>query len=222
MGENPATVFPVGCTSLDVIAALDLTDLRGVTASQDTGGVGPHVDLSKPYLVVIQHPVTTEYESNLAHVQETIEAVETLRMPTVWVWPNMDAGSDGISKGLRVYRETRRPERVHFFKSLIIEHYAPLLRNAACILGNSSSGIRESAFLGTPCVNIGSRQAGRERARNVIDVGYDQREIAEAVRRQLAHGRYEPDHVYGDGKAGAKVVEVLRTFRFNLQKQIAY
>jgi UDP-hydrolysing UDP-N-acetyl-D-glucosamine 2-epimerase len=222
MGEDPATVFPVGCTSLDVIAALDLADLRGVTASQDTGGVGARVDLSQPYLVVIQHPVTTEYDRNLAHVQETIEAVEALQMPTVWVWPNMDAGSDGISKGLRVYRETRHPERVHFFKSLTIEHYAPLLRNASCILGNSSSGIRESAFLGTPCVNIGSRQAGRERARNVMDVGYDRREIAEAVRRQLAHGRYEPDHVYGDGQAGAKVVEVLRTFQFNLQKQIAY
>jgi UDP-hydrolysing UDP-N-acetyl-D-glucosamine 2-epimerase len=222
MGEDPATVFPVGCTSLDVIAALDLGDLQGVTASQETGGVGARVDLSKPYLVVIQHPVTTEYESNLAHVQETIEAVEALAMPTVWVWPNMDAGSDGISKGLRVYRETRRPERVHFFKSLTIEHYAPLLRNASCILGNSSSGIRESAFLGTPCVNIGSRQAGRERAHNVVDVGYDRQEIAAAVRRQLAHGRFPADHVYGDGKAGGRIVEILRTFRFNLQKQIAY
>jgi UDP-hydrolysing UDP-N-acetyl-D-glucosamine 2-epimerase len=222
MGEDPATVFPVGCTSLDVIAALDLGDLQGVTASQETGGVGARVDLSKPYLVVIQHPVTTEYESNLAHVQETIEAVEALAMPTVWVWPNMDAGSDGISKGLRVYRETRRPERVHFFKSLTIEHYAPLLRNASCILGNSSSGIRESAFLGTPCVNIGSRQAGRERAHNVVDVGYDRQEIAAAVRRQLAHGRFPADHVYGDGKAGGRIVEVLRTFQFNLQKQIAY
>jgi UDP-N-acetylglucosamine 2-epimerase len=111
---------------------------------------------------------------------------------------------------------------VHFFKSLTIEHYAPLLRNASCILGNSSSGIRESAFLGTPCVNIGSRQAGRERARNVVDVGYDRREIAAAVRGQLAHGRFPADHVYGDGKAGGRIVEVLRTFRFNLQKQIAY
>jgi UDP-hydrolysing UDP-N-acetyl-D-glucosamine 2-epimerase len=222
MGEDPATVFPVGCSSLDVIAELDLEDLGPVTASQETRGVGARVDLSRPYLVVIQHPVTTEYDLNLAHVQETIEAVESLGMPTVWVWPNMDAGSDGISKGLRVYRETRHPQRVHFFKSLTIEHYAPLLRNAACILGNSSSGIRESAFLGTPSVNIGSRQTGRERGRNVADVPYDRHEIAAAVHRQLAHGRYEPDHVYGDGKAGERIVDVLRSFRFNLQKRIVY
>jgi UDP-hydrolysing UDP-N-acetyl-D-glucosamine 2-epimerase len=223
MGEDPATIFPVGGTSMDVIGQLDLADLEPVRRYQREYGIGPLIDLVPGrYLVLTQHPVTTEYEANLEHVRETIEALETLRMPTVWILPNMDAGSDGINKGIRQFRENRRPDYIHFFKSLPIEQYAPLMHNAACIAGNSSSGIRESAFLGTPSVNIGSRQHGRERGRNVVDVGYDRHEIVAAIRRQVAHGRYEPDHLYGDGRAAEKIVEVLRSQRFQVQKTIAY
>ena len=93
---------------------------------------------------------------------------------------------------------------------------------AVCIVGNSSSGIRESAFLGVPCVNIGSRQAGRERGRNVVDVGYDRERIEAEICRQVERGPYEPNHLYGDGKSGSKIVEVLKDFEFSLQKRIAY
>ncbi len=223
MGEDPATIFPVGGTSMDAIRELDLDDLEPVRKYQRDHGMGPLIDLIPgQYLVLIQHPVTTEYEANLVHVLETIDALEALGMPTAWILPNMDAGSDGINKAIRQFRESRQPKYIHFFKSLPIECYAPLLKNAACLLGNSSSGIRESAFLGTPSVNIGSRQNGRERGRNVVDVGYDHREIAEAVRHQLQHGPYEPDHVYGDGHAAEKIVAILCSFEFNVQKTIAY
>ncbi len=178
--------------------------------------------MPKNYLVLIQHPVTTEYTENNDNVNQTIAALEELRTPTVWVMPNMDAGSDGINKGIRRFRESVHPEYIHFFKSLPIELYAPLLKNASCILGNSSSGIRESAFLGTPSVNIGSRQYGRERGRNVVDVGYDKDEIVRAVREQITHGRYEPDYLYGDGFASEKIVEVLRKHQVNIQKTNAY
>ena len=143
-------------------------------------------------------------------------------MPTVWIMPNMDAGSDGINKGIRQFREAHQPEYIHFFKSLPIELFAPLLANAVAILGNSSSGIRESAFLGTPAVNIGTRQRGRDRGRNVIDVGHSAAEMVRAVRSQQAHGRFEPDHLYGDGHAAEKIIEVLRTAEFKVQKTIAY
>ena len=96
------------------------------------------------------------------------------------------------------------------------------LSNSACIVGNSSSGIRESAFLGVPSVNIGSRQAGRERAANVIDVGYDREQIKHSVLQQLDHGPYEPDFLYGNGRAGIQIVEVLSNFQFNIQKRITY
>jgi UDP-hydrolysing UDP-N-acetyl-D-glucosamine 2-epimerase len=223
MGEHPSTIFPVGGTSMDVIRELDLSDLDPVRQYQRDYGMGPLIDLVPgDYLVVIQHPVTTEYEGNLEHVRETIAALEELRRPTVWIMPNMDAGSDGINKGIRQFREHSHPDYIHFFKSLPIELFAPLMKSAACMLGNSSSGIRESAFLGTPSVNIGSRQHGRERGHNVIDVDYERSQIVAAVRRQIAHGRYELDHVYGDGHAAAKIVDVLRRHSFSIQKTITY
>jgi UDP-hydrolysing UDP-N-acetyl-D-glucosamine 2-epimerase len=223
MGEDPATIFAVGGTSMDAIRELDLDDLEPVRIYQREYGMGPLIDLAPDkYLVLIQHPVTTEYEENMIHIRETIDALEALSMPTVWILPNMDAGSDGINKAIRQFRESRQPKYIHFFKSLPIECYAPLLKNAACLLGNSSSGIRESAFLGTPSVNIGSRQHGRERGHNVIDVGYDHQEIVVAVKQQLQHGLYAPDHIYGDGYAAQKIVEILRSIKFKVQKTITY
>lgn len=223
MGEDPATIFAVGGTSMDAIRELDLNDLDPVRNYQRNYGMGPLIDLvPQQYLVLIQHPVTTEYEENMIHIRETIAALEALNMPTVWILPNMDAGSDGINKAIRQFRESRQPDYIHFFKSLPIECYAPLLKNAACLLGNSSSGIRESAFLGTPSVNIGSRQHGRERGHNVLDVDYDHEEIARAIRMQIAHGPYAPDHVYGDGYAAEKIVEILAEQQFTVQKTITY
>ena len=223
MGEDPASVHAVGSTSMDVIRQLDLEDLDPVRHYQADYGMGPMIELSpQKYLTVIQHPVTTEYQDNLTHVRETISALEELRMPTVWILPNMDAGSDGINKGIRQFREAKRPDYIHFFKSLPIELYAPLLANAAVMLGNSSSGIREAAFLGTPTVNVGSRQHGRERGRNVLDVGYTASEIVAGVRRQLSSGPCGPDHLYGDGHAAEKIVRVLETADIQIQKTITY
>lgn len=222
MGEDPDTIFSVGATSLDVIKELDLSNLADLMDLQNTAGVGVVVDLTQSYLVVIQHPVTTEYEKNLSNLNQTIRAIASLSMQTIWIWPNMDAGSDGISKGIRVFRETENPNYIHFFKSLPIEHFGPLLKNAACIVGNSSSGIRESAFLGVPSVNIGSRQFGRERGLNVKDVGYDANEIQNAILQQLEHGPYRPDFTYGDGDSGARIAEILTNFNFNIQKKMTY
>lgn len=223
MGEAPETIFPVGGTSMDAIRELDLDNLEPVRKYQRDYGMGPMIDLVPgKYLVLIQHPVTTEYEENLAHIEQTIQSLEILDLPTVWILPNMDAGSDGINKAIRKFRENNQPQNIHFFKSLPIEYYGPLLKNAACILGNSSSGIRESAFLGTPSVNIGSRQHGRQRGHNVVDVDYVANDIVAAVRRQVSHGRYPADHVYGDGFASQKIVQVLSSCQFQIQKTIAY
>jgi len=89
-------------------------------------------------------------------------------------------------------------------------------------VGNSSASIREGAFVGTPAVNIGSRQDGRERAPNVVDVGHDRKSIADAIRRQVEHGPYAPAHLYGDGQAGARIAEVLARTTLSVQKRIQY
>ena len=223
LGEDEATVFKVGASSLDELMSLNLDDLGPVISYQKDYGVGPIIDLEpQGFITVIQHPVTTEYDSNLRNIEETIAAVSLLNLPTVWVMPNMDAGADGANKAIRRFRDSEASCKTHFFKSLPIELFGPTLKNSICIIGNSSSGIRESAFLGTPCVNIGTRQTGRERGHNVIDVDYDRHQIVTAVKRHLECGRYEPDFIYGDGQASLKMLHALKKSEIRLQKKITY
>ena len=97
-----------------------------------------------------------------------------------------------------------------------------LLNNAACMIGNSSSGLREAAFLGTPSVNIGSRQRGRDRARNVIDVPHDADDIYRAIERQIANGRYQRSLMFGDGSSGGRIADILATAPLRLEKTLSY
>src|SRR5919108_4391542 len=147
----------------------------------------------------MQQPVTPECEVGRQQVIETPHAVNATGLPTLWFWPNVDAGTDGTSNGIRAFRELERPTRFHFFKNMSPEDFLRLLYNSRCLVGNSSVGIRECAFLGVPVVNIGSRQAGRDRGRNVIDVGYSRQEIAAAIGRHFSNGRCPRDPLYGDG-----------------------
>lgn len=217
MGEDPESVFWVGCPSLDLIPQTDLS-LNGLFDRYT--GVGAPLDPSRPYLVVVQHPVTTEYGQAWEQVWETLRAIARLKMQTVWLWPNVDAGSDDISKGLRVFREQHNPDYIHFYRNFAPEDYLKLINNCACIVGNSSSAIREGAFLGVPAVNVGTRQQGRERGPNVMDVGYDEEEIFRAIKRQIDHGKYAPDHTYGDGRAGERIARILAQYEPAVQKRL--
>lgn len=220
MGENPASVFVTGTPSLDLLAELDLGDLSVLEHAQTERGLGEPLDFRREYVVVSQHPVITEYGDGVEQLEETARAVETLGLPAVWLWPNMDAGSEQIRVAVQRFCEIRRG--MQHFRGLRFEAYAVLLRNSRCLVGNSSSGIRECAFLGVPVVNVGTRQEGRARAANVVDVPYDRAAILAGIHRQLAHGPYAPDHLYGDGRAGERIAEVLATYGFRCQKRIAY
>jgi UDP-hydrolysing UDP-N-acetyl-D-glucosamine 2-epimerase len=221
MGERPETVFQVGDPAIDIVANTS-TELDKDNIFSKYGGVGPKINLSEPYLLVVQHSVTTEYSDALRQINETLGAVRELKIPTIMLWPNPDAGSDGISKGIRVFREKYNPDFMHFFINLPVEEYIRLLCNCACAVGNSSSFIREGSFLGVPAVNIGTRQKGRERGKNVIDVDYNKDEIKQAILKQIEHGKYEPEYIYGDGKAGKRIANILATCEVNIQKQLAY
>jgi len=94
--------------------------------------------------------------------------------------------------------------------------------HSRCVVGNSSVAIRECSFLGVPAVNIGTRQAGRDRAPNVIDVGYDRREIAKAVQAHLANSRPASSTLYGDGKSGQRVADLLATVPLSIEKRLTY
>jgi UDP-hydrolysing UDP-N-acetyl-D-glucosamine 2-epimerase len=222
MGEDANTVFVTGCPSID-LAAVTLND-PGLNFDpiEKYGGVGETVDLSNGYLVVIQHPVTTEYELARKHAFETLHAVASLDLPALWFWPNVDAGSDGTSNAMRTFREREQPANMHFFKNMMPADFLRLIYNCSCMVGNSSVGLRESSFLGVPVVNIGSRQRGRERGRNVIDVGYDRGEVMEAIENQIHNGRYPQDRLYGDGRAGERIAEHLAEVPLSIEKRLMY
>lgn len=223
MGERADRVFNTGCPSIDVARrALENPEVDFDALFERFGGVGERPDISGGYVVVLQHPVTTEYEASRRHVEETLHAIAEGGIAALWFWPNVDAGSDGTSKGIRAFRESRSLPQVHFFKNLPPEDFIRVLNRSRCIVGNSSVGIRECSYLGVPAVNIGSRQSGRDRGRNVIDVPYDRKAISQAIERWMSNGRSPSDPLYGDGRSGARIAALLASAPLEIEKRLAY
>jgi UDP-hydrolysing UDP-N-acetyl-D-glucosamine 2-epimerase len=220
MGEDPANVFAVGCPSIDVVAQTDLGIRRDTLAP--FGGVGSPIDPEQPFILVVQHPVTTEYGQGIAQVNETLDAVASMGTQALVFWPNVDAGSEDVAKGIREFREQGRANGFHFFRNLPPETFVKLMAHCACMVGNSSAALREGAFLGTPAVSVGTRQSGRECGANVVWTGNDSPGIADAMRDQIEHGPYERDGLFGDGTAGPRIAEVLSTARPAIQKRLSY
>jgi UDP-hydrolysing UDP-N-acetyl-D-glucosamine 2-epimerase len=221
LGESLESIHLVGCPRIDLVKNI----IDSSTESLDNiflEGVGNIIDMSKPFILVSQHPVTTEYGEGEKQITQTLTAIKELGLPAIVLWPNSDAGSEDISRGIRKWRERKLDDKMYFFKNLPISTYILLMKHTACLVGNSSSGIREGAFIGTPVVNIGSRQTSRERGGNVIDVGHDKNEIKNAILKQLKFGKYESDPIYGNGDAGIKIADVLSKCKWSLQKQITY
>jgi UDP-hydrolysing UDP-N-acetyl-D-glucosamine 2-epimerase len=221
MGEDPESVHVVGCPRMDLVAEVLARPGDGLSELFELG-VGGRFSLDERFLIVSQHPVTTEYGDGKRQITETLAAVQELDVPAIVLWPNADAGSEHIAAGIRAWREHNDDSRLHFFKNLPTADYVRLMAKTACLVGNSSSAIREGAFIGTPAVNIGPRQEGRQRGSNVVDVGYDRDETAAAVRAQLERGPYEPEPIYGDGHAGERIAEILATRPLSIHKRISY
>jgi len=218
MGEDPAWVFNTGCPSIDLVARTDLGLRREVL--EQFGGTGESVDPEQPFLLVMQHPVTTEYGQGFEQINQTLEAVAELGMQTLVFWPNVDAGSEDVAKGIRIFRELGQAHGFGFFRNLPPEMFAKLMAHCSCMVGNSSAALREGSFLGTPAVTVGSRQQGREHAPNLVHADHDRAEIADAIRDQIAHGPYERSHLFGDGTAGKQIADKLAELRPRVQKRL--
>jgi UDP-hydrolysing UDP-N-acetyl-D-glucosamine 2-epimerase len=221
MGEVPATVFNYGCPSIDVIANADKKINNDLMARY--GGVGSGIDWSKPYILMMQHPVTTSYGDGFFQVNETLQAL--LKFPSlqkVVLWPNSDAGSDDVSKGIRVFRENNMGENFHFYKNFSAEDFIRVMANAECCIGNSSSFLREGAYLGAPAVLVGDRQNKREHGDNVVFSDYERFEIESKLNNQIAHGSYEPSLIFGVGDSGIKICEEIKDLKTNGLKEITY
>ncbi|OAB75737.1 UDP-N-acetylglucosamine 2-epimerase [Cochleicola gelatinilyticus] len=222
MGEDEAYVFNTGCPSIDIAATVLEDSKLDFDPLKKYGGVGEQVSFKEGYIVVMQHPVTTEYDQAKKDVLKTLKAVDKLNIPTFWFWPNVDAGADGTSNGIRSYRENNSPKNIHFFKNMEPHDFLKLLVNSDCLVGNSSVGIRECSFLGVPVVNIGTRQNRRLRGENVIDVAYEEEAITEAIKSQLEAPRNIKSSIYGNGDSGKKIAEILASVELRFHKTITY
>ena len=223
MGENPKKVHLVGCPSLDLIKRNQLKIDNKFKKQYSRFGVGElEINFNKPYIVVLQHPVTTEYEKIKENIDQTINAIIKVDQQVVWLWPNVDAGSDVLSKRIRRLREEVKPKHIRWQKNYNPEDYLKLIYNASCLVGNSSSAIREGAFLGIPAVNIGNRQHNREHGKNIINANYNWKNILKAIEKQLNKKKFPTNKIFGDGKAGARISKILSNINLDIIKSLDY
>ena len=223
MGENPKKVYLVGCPSLDLIKKNQLDIDENFKKKYSKYGVGElKIDFNKPYIVILQHPVTTEYEHIKKNIEQTIQAALKIQQQIVWLWPNVDAGSDIVSKSIRRVREEQKPKNIRWQKNYNPEDYLKLIYNSSCLVGNSSSAIREGAFLGIPAVNIGNRQHNREHGKNIIHVDYNSKNILKAISKQIKKKKYSKNKIFGDGKAGERIGKILSNIKLDIIKSLNY
>jgi UDP-hydrolysing UDP-N-acetyl-D-glucosamine 2-epimerase len=221
MGEMPEFIFNYGCPGMDTLIKNDLSITNKLM--ENYGGVGFNIDWEKPYILMVQHPVTTSYGEGVKQVNETLYALKNIdKIQKIVLWPNIDAGTDDISKGLRVFREEYKNEPFHFFRNFSPEDYARALKGAECVVGNSSSFIRECSFLGVPAVLIGDRQKGRECGDNVVYANYHRDEIGEKVTLQMGAKKLEGEQIFGKGNAGEQIAEKLATINLDFNKRMTY
>jgi len=217
MGERPASVFNVGSPDVEFAARekkkIDAALWRSI-------GTGHDIDFTKPYLMVMYHPVTTETD-NKGPAEALLSAVDKLNMQTVWFWPNSDAGTNEIAKAIRKWREGKKikNKKIKFVTDVLPEDFIALLRGASVLAGNSSSGIKEASYLGVPVVNIGTRQGSRLRGPHVRDVGNDTNAIHAAIRAQLKHGPYPSSNLYYQPNTSERIVDILADAKLSVQKQ---
>lgn len=222
LGEDPEYVFNTGCPSIDLAAEVLKNPKLNFDPYKKYGGLGDRPNYSKGYVVVMQHPVTTEYQDARMQIEETLQAVKNLKIPAFWFSPNADAGTDAVAASIRYFREHYNMSHVHFFDNMVPHDFLRLVYNSQCLIGNSSMGIRECSFMGVPVVNIGSRQLGRERGCNSIDVESDKTAIMNAVYYWLNNNKPEQSFVYGNGEAGKRMAEVLATVPLRYSKILKF
>ena len=219
MGEAPETILGVGCPSSDLARTL----VRHLPEEVLNGtGSGATIDPAQPFLLTVFHPTTTTYGSEPEQMWQLLRALEREHMPTVLLWPNIDAGSDHISKAIRVFRDQTAPNWLRTITNLNPENYLRVLSQASCAVGNSSSFVRDAGFFGTPVVLVGGRQVGREISEHVMAVEPREAEIVAAIRSQREHGRYAPSTLYGDGYVADKIADALATLTPYRQKRLHY
>lgn len=202
LGENPKYIFNVGCPSIDTIKQTPFIDKKILEEKFQ-------VDFSKPVVLLIQHPVTTESSDSQMQILNTISAIKSLGVQALVALPNNDAGSSEIINEIK-------KSGLSWYPSLSTKEFVNVYRNVWAIIGNSSSGIHESSTFGIPAVNIGTRQQDRERAENVIDVSYERKSIQKGIEKALFDNSFRSQvstlrNPFGEGESALKIVRILKS-----------
>ncbi|MFK8115162.1 MAG: UDP-N-acetylglucosamine 2-epimerase [Rubripirellula sp.] len=219
MGEQAETILTVGCPSSDIARELERTSTHELINGM---GSGATIDTEKPYGLVIFHPTTTTYGGEREQMDALLEALGRVAMPTILLWPNIDAGSGHVNKAIRSFRETHRPDWMRALINLMPEDYLRVLSGAACAIGNSSSFVRDASFFGTPVVLVGDRQDGREIDQHVTPVRPTADAVEAAIRAQLENGRYPASTLYGDGYVSTRIADAIAKLEPYVQKRLDY
>lgn len=228
MGEPSNGVQITGCPSIDLcrdVKALgDDSDLRDEVRQECARGSGAYIDpFHRDFIIAMQHPVTYEWDAAGDQVLQTLRAVEKTAMSCFWFWPNIDAGADLTSKTIRLFRERERPRHIRFLRNMAPEPFLWLLNNARCIVGNSSAGIREASYFGTPAIDIGTRQSGRDKGPNVVPAEHDETDIVDMINGTVKDvSKYQESPLYGDGAAGPRIAHLLAETPLTTEKKLAF
>ncbi len=225
LGEPKSRIFNVGCPRNDLLKKI----LNKKNFSQEfkflsRNGVGDieRIEEEDNYFVTLYHPVTTDLDNNEIVIKNILKATQHFGIKNIIIWPNSDAGSEQISKQIRVFREKKLLKNFKIVKNLPIEYYIPLIKSCKCLIGNSSSAIRDGSFIGVPAVNVGKRQNKRLSSKNVIRSSNNMNDIIKKI--QIQYGkRFKSSNLYGSGNSGKKIVKVINNLKkFTTQKLITY
>jgi UDP-hydrolysing UDP-N-acetyl-D-glucosamine 2-epimerase len=218
MGESPNSVYVTGCPSMDIALPLRRNREMPIRIIAHYFSRLDHPNLEKPYLVFIQHPVTSQQGQFLQQVWGSLQAIAKCGMQTLMFLPNVDPGADEILSVLSPLRASDKAHWLYICSDMPPELFLRVVANSKCVVGNSSVSIRECSFLGVPAVNIGIRQRNRDRGPNVLDVPHDPTEILSAIQHQLMVGTYPTSDLYGDGHAGPRIARILSNKQFGIEK----
>jgi len=215
MGEDPRYVFNFGSPEIE---ALDYylkqePDLSVLKKS----GSGKNLNLDD-FMIVMFHPVTNQINKLSHQVKTLYEAVADRGISTIWFYPNFDAGSEIIAQELRKLSAADVSGMVYFSRYLSPDVFSWLLSKARCFIGNSSAGVKECSYLGIPVIDVGDRQNGRTKTKNVVSVGFGKEELRQAIKRQLDAGRYPADKTYYVKDTSKKIAQKLATLPLYIQK----
>jgi len=219
MGENPSAVFNFGSPDIEIVKKMALNSRHFEENFVMKLGSGANFNFQEDYVMVMYHPVTSEVYNLSKNTRNLLKVIKNLDMQTLWFWPNFDAGAEKISHEIRHFKDTVKKHKVRFLRYLPPREFLTLLSKTKCLIGNSSSGIKESSYLGIPVVDIGSRQNSRLKAGNVLCCGDKKEEIEKSIRKQLKVGKYPSSNLYYSNDTSKDICKILKQCDLICQKK---